>query len=139
MKILAIFLWIMNPLEIQNTIKSGDLFFISKGERSSYFLVFFEDGNGGLYDWGGSFRSKFSFEWNLVGDLYLVNFKDDTYQRVSLVRKSKCRLQVVESDSIPFQYIRVLPYHRDFNRVGKNKFKRRYKEFLGQEAFQRLK
>jgi len=138
MKIIAIFLWILIPIEIQSNTKSGDLFFISKGDRSSYFLIFFEDGNGELYDWGGSFRSKIFFEWNRVGDLYSVNFKEDMYQKEYLVRKSKCRLQVVESDSIPIQDIRALPFYRNFKRVGKNKFLRRYKEFLGQDAFQRF-
>ena len=139
MKIFAIFLWIMIPTENEINTRSGDLFFISKGDRSSYFLIFYQDGNGELYDWGGSFRSKFSFEWKRVGDLYLLNFEEKMYRRESLVCKSKGRLQVVESDSTLFQELPALPFHRKFKRVGKNKFKRRYKEFLGQDAFQRFK
>jgi hypothetical protein len=120
------------PKDFADPNESNDLFFISKGYCNTDFLVFFDDGTGKLYAWGGSFRSKFDFEWSRRDSLYIINFKENTHQSESLIHEKGGTLELNESDLNPYEKTRVLSNNQRFKRVSTNKFLRRYKEFLEQ-------
>lgn len=132
MMIFAIFLWLSFPKDSPIKTESEDCYFVSKGYRHTDFLIFFDDGTGKLYDWGGSFRSKFDFEWSRIDSLYIINFKDDTHQNESLIHDKRGDLHINESNLNPYQNTRVLTDYQEFKRVGEKRFHRRYKEFLEQ-------